>query len=121
MNASMSAYSWPGIGLTEGNIINLIMLSFGLENREWITQKSRKIGYVIPRQVLMTCLVDYLGYSVTDAAAVCGKDHATGTHARMVIHQTLIFDRDYKDRVNRVLDECSRIYNALKEERKTND
>jgi chromosomal replication initiation ATPase DnaA len=110
----MSAYSRPGIGLTKGFVIDMVTRIFNLKNKSWVIYRSRKPEYVIPRQVLITCLIDYLNFSVTDAAAVCGKDHSTGTHSHKVTHETLVNDREYGERVRRVFGECRKILDASK-------
>lgn len=106
----MTIYSRPGISIiTEQYLIDLVKESFGLKLYLWVTIKSRVDTYRIPRQVLMTCLMDFMDYTNAQAGAVCHRDHSTAFSARKVTHETLLHDKVYGPIVKVIFDHLKSI------------
>jgi chromosomal replication initiation ATPase DnaA len=107
--SDMSAYSYPGITLTEDRIINQINEVFSLDDREWVNSKCQKPEYVYPRQLLITCLIDFLYYSQRQAGWVCNRDRTTVYHSMKSVKETLMHDRLYGPKVRAVYTLCKNI------------
>jgi chromosomal replication initiation ATPase DnaA len=102
----MNVYTAPGISIfDEKSIIKLIKEAFGLKNEKWVTNGGGQKS-VIPRQVLMSCLVDFLGYSQKEAGYVCLQHHCTARHSHARVHDTLMNDREYGPIVKTIYGFC---------------
>lgn len=100
-----SPYSWPGAyRIDEMMIIDLIQKAFELDDLNWITDVVRVPRYSIPRQVLMSCLMDFLGYSQRVAGEVCMRNHCTAFYSHKMVHETLMYDRQYGIKVRSIYD-----------------
>ena len=108
----MSAYAWPGISyLDEQIIIDLITQEFKLPDQTWVKTRSRLIEFKVARQLLMTCLIDHLGYTLRQAGEVCMRDHCTARWSKTMIHDTLWNDLQFGRRVKNVYRFCENIRN----------
>jgi chromosomal replication initiation ATPase DnaA len=113
-----NAYVLPGVEMTEEAIINLISKTFGLKTDEWVTVRCRSPLYFIPRQLLMTCLMDFLLYTQAEAGAVCMRDHATAFNSWKKIHETFMKDREYGEKVSHVYNHCELLKSAIVRKKK---
>ena len=103
----MSAFSRPGIPTApEEMVIRKINQVFHLEGRTWVKDHYRGNSFALYRQILITVLIDNFGYSDAEAGAVCGRARETALHARNRVHNTLMNDKEYGERVKRVFEEC---------------
>ena len=109
MMETMTAYARPGIAITEQYIKDLIKETFALKLYLWITIKSRVDEYCIPRQVLMSCLMDFLHYSESKAGEVCLRSRSDARHAHITINDTLMNDKVYGERVRLIYDHLKQI------------
>ena len=110
----MTAYSRPGCQffgkLTDLYIVDQINQVFGLKDSSWVTAKTRKIEYRVPRQLLMACLIEHIGLPLRVAGEYCMRDHATAHHSHKIVTETLWNDKTYGDKIKMVYMAC----NALK-------
>ena len=104
--------------LTERGVILNICAVFGLPNDKWIDSKSLKAKDVVPRQVLMTILVDRFKYSLADAGAYCGRSHCNALHAKKRVYETLMNDGEYGEKVRSVFNHCQKVKNLRPKKRK---
>lgn len=105
----MTAYSYPGLGLDESQIIDLINQEFNLKNNDWVKSKIRETRVKIARQLLMSCLIDHLGYTQNESGAVCLKDHCTARWSKEMITGPLWDDKHYGDKIRHVYFRCVEI------------
>ena len=95
-----------GVKLTEERIVGIINMVFDMPNDKWVTDRNREQRKVVCRQVLMSILRDYMGYSWSRSAAVCNRNHATAIHSRKTLQDTLWNDMFYGKMVKRVYEKC---------------
>jgi chromosomal replication initiation ATPase DnaA len=106
---NLSHWIRPGIEhLDEQYIINMISTVFKLPSSSWVNADNRRQENTVPRQLLMTCLIDHLQYTTVKAGDVCGgRSHCTAVYSRMSVLNTLWNDKTFGNRIRIV-------YNAIK-------
>ncbi len=105
----LSPYIRPGITITEADLISMIRKSFDFKDDYWVKTRNRKQQYVIARQLLMTCLHEFLGYNLHQAGSVCWRDHATAFHSRQHILD-LMDDCFYGKLIRPIYEECKTLH-----------
>ena len=103
----MSAFSRPGIPTApEEMVIREINKVFRLESRTWVKDRFRGRDYPKYRQILISVLIDNFGYDHTRAGAVCFQSRVNALSSWNRVHNTLMNDKEFGERVKRVYEEC---------------
>jgi hypothetical protein len=103
----MSVYIRPGIPTApEEIVIRKINKVFRLESRTWVKDRFRGRDYPKYRQILIAVLIDNFGYNHTQAGAVCFRSRVNAIASWKRVHNTLMNDKEFGERVKRVYEEC---------------
>jgi hypothetical protein len=103
----MSAFSRPGIPTApEEIVIREINKVFRLRDSIWVKDRFRGRDYPKYRQILIAVLIDNYGYNQTQAGAVCFRSRVNALASWKRVHNTLISDKEFGERVKRVYEEC---------------
>lgn len=81
---NVSVYAIPGISRSAVEVLDFIIQKIYGKSFKELNQRTRRLDYVIPRQVAMTIMLLH-GKSTTEVGKIFNLDHATAINARKVI------------------------------------
>jgi chromosomal replication initiator protein len=102
----MSAYSRPGMNITEAEIIETWSKHYGFSVAQ-IVHRDRHSEVKIPRQILIYCLRTYTKLSLYEIGLRLDRDHATVIYAYKKVKETYLNDRELRGKLNALLDELN--------------
>ena len=109
----MSAYSRPGMNITEAEIIETWSKHYGLSVAQ-IVHRDRHSEVKIPRQILIYCLREYTDLSLVEVGKRLERDHATVLYACQKVKDCYLNDRELRGRLNDLLNELNELSGRVK-------
>ena len=104
----MSAYSRPGMNITEAEIIKIWSKHYGLTIAQ-VIHRDRHSEVKIPRQILIYCLREYTDLSLVEVGKRLERDHATVLYACNKVKDCYLNDRELRGRLNDLLNELNEL------------
>jgi hypothetical protein len=104
----MSAFSRPGMKITEAEIIETWSKHYGLTVAQ-IVHRDRHSEVKIPRQILIYCLRTYTKLSLAKIGERLDRDHATVLYAYNKVKDCYLNDRELRGKLNALLDELNEL------------
>jgi hypothetical protein len=104
----MSAFSRPGMNITEAEIIETWSKHYGLSVAQ-VVHRDRHSEVRIPRQILIYCLREYTKLSLMNIGLRVDRNHTTVIYTCNKVRDCYLNDKELRGKLNALLDELNEL------------